>query len=114
MGKEFGFDEASCHLLATVAVELARNILKYAGTGHLLVRSLSEGGREGIEIQAKDRGPGIANVEEALVDGFSSGGTLGLGLPGIRRIMDELEIESSPQGGTCIVARKWQRSTAAR
>lgn len=102
-----GFDEPTCFKIATATSELARNILKYAGRGHVLVRVLNGGDRRGIEIVAKDDGPGIADVERALEDHFSSGGSLGLGLPGVRRMMDEFEVVSAPGKGTRVRARKW-------
>jgi serine/threonine-protein kinase RsbT len=102
-----GLDETASRMVATAASELARNILKYAGCGELRVRLYDQGGRRGVEIEAIDRGPGIADAERALEDHFSSGGTLGLGLPGVRRLMDEFELASEPGRGTRVVARKW-------
>ena len=105
---ELGFAAAEQSRVATAASELARNILKYAGTGHLTIASLQRDGRVGIEIVAADRGPGIANTEQAMQDHYSSGGTLGLGLPGVRRLMDDFTIDSRPGQGTRVVVRKWK------
>ena len=105
---ELGFGAADQSRVATAASELARNILKYAGTGHVTIESLQRDGRVGIEIVAADRGPGIQNIEQAMQDHFSSGGTLGLGLPGVRRLMDDFTIDSRPGQGTRVVVRKWK------
>ena len=88
-------------------LELARNILAHAGGGELLVEPLQDERRSGIAIEARDRGPGIADVEMALRDGFSTAHTLGAGLPGVRRLMDDFEIETSA-GGTRVRAVKWR------
>ena len=106
--KEFGFNDAMGTQLATAASELASNIFKYAGTGEIQVRLLENGGKRGIEIVANDQGPGMDDVEQCMEDNYSSGGTLGLGLPGVRRLMDEFELESEPDRGTKVTIRKWQ------
>ena len=103
---DLGFGVPEQNRVATAASELARNILKYAGTGHVTVSPLEYGGRTGVEIVAEDRGPGIADIELAIKDRYSSGGTLGLGLPGVRRLMDVFKIESTPGQGTRVVAQK--------
>ena len=105
---ELGFAATDQSRVATATSELARNILKYAGTGHVTIASLERDGRVGIEIVAADRGPGIENTEQAMQDHYSSGGTLGLGLPGVRRLMDEFTIDSRPGQGTRVVVRKWK------
>lgn len=97
-------------MIATVASELGRNILKYGGgRGHLLVTWLEDatGRGGGVEIKAVDHGPGFGDIESALKDHFSTGGTLGLGLPGAARIMDALEIQSVPGSGAIVTATKW-------
>lgn len=104
------FDPADRVLLSTVVSELGSNILKFAGTGEIRLRALHEARREGLEIVAEDHGPGIDDIARALEDHFSSAGTLGLGLPSVRRIMSELEIVSAPGQGTRITARKWRVS----
>ena len=94
-------------MIATAVSELVRNILKYAGTGEIRLRHVKRMGQRGIEIEAIDQGPGIANCEAAMCDHYSSGGTLGLGLPGVKRMMDEFSLESTPGEGTRVTARKW-------
>ena len=107
IGGRLGFDATARAMLATAVSELARNIVKYAGTGEVRLNCL-RGDRVGIEVVAVDRGPGIADTEAALSDHFSSSGTLGMGLPGVRRLMDEFELESAPGRGTRVTARKWR------
>ena len=102
-----GFDETPSRMIATAVSELARNILKYAGAGEIRLRKVEGRSGGGIEIKAVDRGPGIEDLEAAMRDHFSSGGTLGLGLPGVRRLMDDFSLESTPGEGTCVTAVKW-------
>jgi serine/threonine-protein kinase RsbT len=107
------FGAADVAMIATVASELGRNILKYGGgRGHLLVTWMEDGTGPGagVEIKAVDYGPGFLDPEGALKDHFSTGGTLGLGLPGTARIMDSLEIESRPGEGATVTARKWVKA----
>ena len=105
--REAGFDETPSRMIATAVSELVRNILKYAGTGEIRLRRVKGTGGHGIEIEAVDQGPGIADCEAAMRDHYSSGGTLGLGLPGVKRMMDEFSLESTPGKGTRVTARKW-------
>ena len=105
--QEAGFAETPSRMIATVVSELTRNILKYAGHGEVYLRRVSEMGRRGIEIEVVDTGPGIADCEAAMDDHYSSGGTLGLGLPGVKRMMDEFSLESTLGEGTRVTARKW-------
>ena len=102
-----GFDETPSRMIATAVSELARNILKYAGTGEIRLRQIEGRRGRGVEIEAVDRGPGIEDTEAAMRDHFSSGGTLGLGLPGVRRMMDEFSLESTEGDGTRVTAVKW-------
>lgn len=95
-------------MIATAVSELARNIVKYAGKGEIIIAPVQKGYRVGIEIIAQDRGPGMLNVEQAMTDHFSSGGTLGLGLPGVKRMMDEFEINSVLEQGTRVAIKKWR------
>jgi serine/threonine-protein kinase RsbT len=98
-------------LLATAISEVARNITTYATRGEVVLSVVRDnGGREGIRVVARDNGPGIEDVERALQDGFTSGGGLGLGLPGARRLVDEFEIESAPSEGTTVTLVKWSRA----
>ncbi|MDJ0869465.1 MAG: ATP-binding protein [Myxococcota bacterium] len=102
-----GFAATPSRMIATAVSELARNILKYAGTGEVRLRRIEGPEGRGVEIEATDRGPGIADPEAAMRDHFSSGGTLGLGLPGVERMMDEFTLDSAPGRGTRVKARKW-------
>ncbi len=103
-----GFELTDVTRVVTAASELARNVLAHGGGGRLLCRVLAgAGGRRGIELTFEDQGPGIPDVEAALTKGFSTGNGLGLGLPGARRLMDELEVRSSVGEGTTVVVRKW-------
>ena len=94
--------------ITTAASELARNILKYAGRGEIVLRVLRESARVGVELRACDSGPGIEDIDAALSDHVSTGGTLGLGLPGVRRLMDEFAIESTPASGTRVTVVLWR------
>jgi serine/threonine-protein kinase RsbT len=105
--QEAGFDEAPSRMIATAVSELARNVLKYAGSGEFRLRSVERPGGRGVEIEVSDHGPGIPDIEAAMSDHFSSSGTLGMGLPGVKRLMDEFSLESSPGQGTRVTARKW-------
>ena len=102
-----GFGETRSRMIATAVSELARNILKYASAGEIRLRQVEGPSGCGVEIEAVDRGPGIVDVEAAMRDHFSSGGTLGLGLPGVRRMMDEFSLDSTPGEGTRVTAVKW-------
>jgi serine/threonine-protein kinase RsbT len=103
-----GFDEQNNRKVVTAVSEIVRNIIKYAGSGELLIRALEDGPRIGMEVEARDRGPGIVDLDEAMQDHYSSGGTLGLGLPGVKRMMDQLEIDTAPGKGTRVTIRKWR------
>jgi anti-sigma regulatory factor (Ser/Thr protein kinase)/serine/threonine protein phosphatase PrpC len=99
----------------TLAVsELATNLVKHAKGGTLTLTSLVEEGRVGLQITSQDSGPGIADVEQALTDGFSTVGSLGYGLGAVNRIMDTLDITSQPGQGTRIVCRRWARPAGQR
>lgn len=111
-GREFAsaldFDAGDLTLIATAISELARNIVEYAQRGEIILRIVQQGTKRGVEVVAKDAGPGIPDVELALQDGYSSRRSLGLGLPGTRRLMDEFEIHSKPGNGTSVTVRKWE------
>jgi len=107
IAKMIGFDHIICKMIATAVSELARNIIKYAHKGKILINSLEKDGRLGIEIVCQDRGPGIPDVKKAMEDSYSTSGTLGLGLPGIKRMMDDVEIESVVNQGTKVIIKKW-------
>jgi serine/threonine-protein kinase RsbT len=102
-----GFTATDATLIATAISELARNIVSYAGQGEVTMQGLETSHRKGIVICARDNGPGIRNIEDVLRDGYSTSGGLGLGLPGVRRLMDEFTIESELRHGTVVTVRKW-------
>lgn len=100
-------------LLATAISEVARNITTYAVRGEVELSVVNDdGGREGIRVIARDEGPGIENVEQALQDGYTSGTGLGLGLPGARRLVDDFRIESARGRGTTVTLVMWRRQNA--
>jgi serine/threonine-protein kinase RsbT len=112
---QMSFGARDLAMIATVVSELGRNILKYGGSrGYVLVTWIEDPARGGsaVEVKAVDYGPGFADPESALRDHYSTGGTLGLGLPGAARIMDSLEIESQPGRGATVTARKRARPNA--
>ena len=100
-------------LLATAISEVARNITTYATRGEVLLSIVREPGppaRSGIRVIARDQGPGIADVDLAMQDGYTTGNGLGLGLPGTRRLVDDFELETTPGAGTRIRLVKWTRA----
>lgn len=105
--RELGFTSGNATLVATAISELARNIVQYATCGEVVVRRVMNGDRQGLVVTARDEGPGITDVTRALQDGFSTSGRLGLGLPGVRRVMDGFEIRSARGEGTTVTVTKW-------
>jgi serine/threonine-protein kinase RsbT len=98
-------------LLATAISEIARNITTNAGTGEVLIDLVRDAdGRRGVRVIARDEGPGIEDLERALTDGYTTGGGLGLGLPGARRLVDEFDIQTTPGQGTTVTLIKWTRN----
>lgn len=104
-----GFGVTETARIVTAASELSRNVYKYAGQGVMLWRMLNMGEAKGVELRFEDQGPGIADVSEAVREGYSTGGGLGMGLPGAKRLMDEMEIDSAIGKGTRVTVRKWCR-----
>jgi serine/threonine-protein kinase RsbT len=104
-----GFGSADQTIVALAISEIARNIVSYAGRGEVRLASINVSGRRGLSIVAEDQGPGIANVEQAMRDGYSSAGSLGMGLPGAKRVMDQFELRSAPGQGTTVSMKKWLR-----
>ena len=104
---KLGFSSTDLTLIATAISELARNIVMYAKKGEIILRLVRAQEKQGIVVIAKDGGPGIADVRQILQDGYSTSRSLGLGLPGVRRLMDEFEVESELGKGTMVTARKW-------
>ena len=109
MAIELGFSSGDATLIATAISELARNILSYARRGKISLKIVHASSRQGISIIASDSGPGIRDIRQAMRDGFSTSGSLGLGLPGVRRLMDEFEIASEPGRGTIVTVKKWKQ-----
>ena len=107
LATEIGFSQTDTTLIATAISEVARNITTYAGSGEIVCETIERNERHGLLVVAVDDGPGIADLERALQDGFTTGQGMGLGLPGAKRLMDEFEIESAPGRGTKVVMRKW-------
>ena len=108
LAAELGFSSADATLIATAISELARNIVSYARRGEIQLHRIQNSVRQGIMVVAADEGPGIRDIAQALRDGFSTSGSLGLGLPGVRRLMDDFEIASKPGQGTTVTVRKWR------
>lgn len=107
---ELGFSAGDATLIATSISELARNIVSYARRGEITLKTVhASTSRQGISIIASDSGPGIRDIHQAMRDGFSTSGSLGLGLPGVRRLMDEFEIASEPGHGTIVTVKKWKQ-----
>jgi serine/threonine-protein kinase RsbT len=94
--------------IVTAASELARNTVSYGGGGTVLLEALDEGMRKGLRLTFEDRGPGIANLELALTDGYTSGGGMGLGLSGSKRLVNEFDIWSQPGEGTRVTVARWR------
>jgi serine/threonine-protein kinase RsbT len=109
LAEQLGFSASEATLVATAISELARNIVLYAGSGEIVIGRVDGAGRVGLAIIARDHGPGIVDVRLAVNEGYSTSGGFGLGLPGVRRIMDEFEIDSEVGKGTTVKVVKWQR-----
>lgn len=93
--------------LITAASEMVRNMLRYANGGETSIETVTKGIYSGIRLTFKDKGPGIANIPQAMMDGFSTGKSLGLGLPGTKRLVNEFDIQSEPGVGTTVTIVKW-------
>lgn len=109
LAESIGMNGTDLTVVATAISEVARNIVEYAKSGRLTFRVVHQGSRHGILVQAEDEGPGIADIDLAMQDGYSTGRGLGLGLPGSRRLMDEFELISVPGKGTTVRMTKWLR-----
>jgi serine/threonine-protein kinase RsbT len=107
LAKQLGFSLTDVTMVATAISEVARNITSYAGSGEVRVGIQLRDGRQALVVRAEDDGPGITDVARALDDGYSTGRGLGLGLPGARRLMDRLTVESAPGRGTVVEMWKW-------
>lgn len=107
LAAHLGFGSTDVVLIATAISELARNILTYATVGEIVLKRDQRGSRRGLTVIASDAGPGIADLDRAMQDGYSTSASLGLGLPGTRRLMDDFAIDSHLGVGTTVTATKW-------
>jgi serine/threonine-protein kinase RsbT len=105
---EIGFRLVDQTKLVTAASELARNAIDHGGGGTVLFESLNDGARRGLRLTFEDSGPGIEDIDRALRDGYTTGGGLGLGLGGARRLVNEFEISSAPGKGTRVTITRWR------
>lgn len=105
---EMGFGLVDQTKIVTAASELARNTLEYGGGGTVKLETLQDGRRRGLRLTFEDRGPGIPNIELALKDGFTTGGGLGMGLGGAKRLANEFEIQSAVGEGTRVIIVRWK------
>lgn len=104
---ELGFGGSDLTLIATAISEVARNIVNHAKSGEVVVTAVNHGSRRGIQIVARDEGPGIKDLTKAMQYGYSTNKGLGVGLPGAKWLMDEFEIESKVGKGTTVTMKKW-------
>ena len=105
---ELGFNLVDQTKIVTAASELARNTLQYGGGGTLRIEDLTDGARRGLRLIFEDNGPGIANIELAMKDGYTTGNGLGLGLSGAKRLSNEFSIDSEPGKGTRVTIVRWR------
>jgi serine/threonine-protein kinase RsbT len=110
LAEDVGFAGSELTIFATAISEIARNIVQYAQRGEITIEVVRDGDRPGIVVVARDEGPGIPDIEQAMRDGYSTGRSLGLGLPGARRLMDEFHLQSEPGHGTTVTMKKWVRT----
>lgn len=109
LAREIGFGSVDQARITTAISELARNIYLYADKGKIQIEEVTSSGKRGVKIIAVDEGPGIKDLRRVMEDGFTTSGGLGAGLPGVKRLMDEFNIESEVDAGTSITAVKWLR-----
>ncbi|MCA1718910.1 MAG: anti-sigma regulatory factor [Actinobacteria bacterium] len=109
LAAQVGFSGVDLTLIATSISEMARNIAVYAGEGEIVLDAIQNDSKRGIMVIARDEGPGIPDLERAMQDGFSTGKSLGLGLPGAKRLMDSFEVASQAGKGTSVTMKKWVR-----
>ena len=109
LAKEYRFDQFAVAALTTAASELSRNVWVHAHQGVSRIRVLRNGSKVGLELEFVDNGPGIADLDRALAGGFSTARSLGLGLSGTRRLVDDFKIDTAPGRGTKVVIRKWKK-----
>lgn len=109
IARGLGMNRYAVEAVAISVSEIAANQVRHAGGGTISLRRVEREGRAGVEVEALDQGPGIADVERAMQDRYSTTGSMGSGLPATRRLMDDFEIASAPGKGTRILVRKWAR-----
>jgi|SRR5437868_2294021 len=107
LAKKLKFSSSELAGIAAAISELARNIVTYANTGVIRANLIEEKGKKGVKIIAEDTGPGIPDISLAMQNGYSTSNSLGLGLPGVQRLMDDFEIKSEVGKGTTIIIKKW-------
>lgn len=107
IAEALGFNYMDQTRIATAVSELARNAYQYAGKGKMTIKPLNKQGRKGMEMVVEDHGPGIENLDRAMKGGYSTGGGLGMGLSGSKKLMDEFDIKTKSNEGTSITVRKW-------
>lgn len=107
LAEQVGMSASAQTMVATAISEISRNLVIYGGGGEMSLTIVADGARTGVQIVAADRGPGIADIDLAMSDGYSTGNSLGLGLPGARRLMDDFDLRSRPGEGTTVTMRKW-------
>ena len=107
VARELGLEQADCVRIETVISELAHNVLLHGGGGTIHIKTVSEGERQGLRICARDSGPGISDISQALEDGFTTQDSLGIGLGVTTRMMDDVAIRSHPGWGTVVTVTKW-------
>ena len=107
MATTLGFTRTTLTIIATAISEVARNIVEYAKEGEISIAPVGNGTVRGLQIVARDQGPGIVDLETAMRDGYSTSKSLGMGLPGAKRLMDQFEISSAIGEGTTITMTKW-------
>lgn len=108
MAARMGFSSVDQTVIATAVSEIARNIVEHAREGEVILSAIHIGSRRGIQVVARDEGPGIPDIGRAMQDRFSTGPGLGLGLPGTRRLMDDFDVQSQRGRGTVVTMRKWK------
>lgn len=107
LARRIGFSPSDATLIATAISELARNIVLYAKSGTVSLEATDDGAQAGVVITARDQGPGIPDVQRALIGGYTTSGGMGLGISGVRRIMDRMVVESEVGKGTTVTVKKW-------
>jgi len=107
LAADIGFSSTEQTIVALAVSEIVRNIVSYAQRGEITFARVDDGVRRGLLVVARDRGPGIPDIDLAMRDGYSTARSLGIGLPGAKRVMDEFDIQSEPDQGTTVTMKKW-------